>query len=42
VLLPMQEQSFSETRVGGIVLYESTTNPNGSEYAQLKEVRLGG
>jgi 2'-5' RNA ligase len=42
VLLPMQEQSFSETRVGEIVLYESSTNPSGSEYTPVRSVRLTG
>ena len=42
VLLPMAEQAFSETNVQEIVLYESTTNPGGSEYAMRRSVRLGG
>jgi 2'-5' RNA ligase len=42
VLLPMAEQAFSETRVPEIVLYESATNPGGSEYRRLRSVRLAG
>jgi 2'-5' RNA ligase len=41
VLLPMQEQSFSETRAGEIVLYESSTKPSGSEYTPVRTIRLG-
>ena len=42
VILPLAEQVFSETRVHDLILYESTTKPDGSEYRPVTTVRLAG
>ncbi len=41
VLLPMSEQAFSETRVENLIVYESRTISNGSEYSAVAEIPLG-
>ena len=41
VILPLAEQLFSETRCTDVLLYESVTKSNGSEYAPLVRAPLG-
>ncbi len=42
VLLPFSEQVFSETRCDSLLLFESVTKPNGSEYREVLCVPLSG
>lgn len=41
VLLPMSEQTFSETKVENLLVYESRTMSIGSEYAVIAQLPLG-
>ena len=41
VLLPLSEQTFSETRCDSLSLYETVTKPNGSEYRVVAQLPLG-
>jgi hypothetical protein len=38
VLLPFQEQVFSDTRIEDVVLYESTMKSSGSEYRIVSRI----
>jgi RNA 2',3'-cyclic 3'-phosphodiesterase len=40
VLLPLSEQEFSRTRVDSMTLFESITNPKGSEYRVIATERF--
>lgn len=42
VVLPLAEQAFSETRVEEIVVFESATKTDGSEYPIVATIALGG
>jgi RNA 2',3'-cyclic 3'-phosphodiesterase len=42
VLLPLSEQVFSETRAEDLVVFESGTKSDGSEYPVVAKVALGG
>ena len=38
VVLPLSEQMFSESRVDGVILFESETKPSGSVYREITKI----
>ena len=38
VVLPLSEQMFSESRVDGVILFESETKPSGSVYREVSRI----
>ena len=38
VVLPLSEQMFSESRVDGVILFESETKPSGSVYREVSKI----
>jgi len=38
VVLPLSEQMFSESRVDGVILFESETKPSGSVYREISKI----
>jgi 2'-5' RNA ligase len=41
LVLPLAEQSFAETRVDGLILFESETRPSGPVYKELARLPFG-